>query len=298
MSIAVFIALVLVIVGGLMSASGNVWGLVLAFQDSILWGLAYLLIPFAALVFILKRWSRAGARNAFWLQFVGAGVSMLGVVFKIALEAAIPFGNSNSPPITQHPTDTSLNRSMEVASGSLEPVSPWESRSIVSCRISETPPSGSSGEMSPPYYSSSPYKPFTKFDVQECMRLGDEAFEQQDYERAEVYYRRAYDAEPFGEHNAFEALGRAHSLAAQQQFEQHRAEMRGSRPIARPARYTYQETMRVGYAAFQQKDYQTALINFERAIEVRPGDRLALEAINNTRSIIQQQQASGTSSTR
>ncbi|MEM7771948.1 MAG: hypothetical protein AAF327_15740 [Cyanobacteria bacterium P01_A01_bin.37] len=53
---------------------------------------------------------------------------------------------------------------------------------------------------------------------------------------------------------------------------------------------TYRQTMMVGYAAYNQRDYQTALINFRRALDIQPGDRLATEAIQNTEAIIQQQQ--------
>ena len=50
---------ILIIIGSLI---GLVYGIILlvkAFQVSILWGLAYLLIPFAALVFIIVHWEVA-----------------------------------------------------------------------------------------------------------------------------------------------------------------------------------------------------------------------------------------------
>ena len=50
----------------------------------------------------------------------------------------------------------------------------------------------------------------------------------------------------------------------------------------------YEQAMRIGYAATEQKDYQTALINFRRALEARPGDRYATAAIRNVESYIQQ----------
>ena len=49
----------------------------------------------------------------------------------------------------------------------------------------------------------------------------------------------------------------------------------------------YEQAMRIGYAATEQKDYQTALINFRRALEARPGDRYATAAIRNVESYIQ-----------
>jgi len=44
--------------------------------------------------------------------------------------------------------------------------------------------------------------------------------------------------------------------------------------------------MLVGYAAAEQGDYHTALINFRRALEARPGDRYATAAIQNMETYI------------
>ena len=52
---------------------------------------------------------------------------------------------------------------------------------------------------------------------------------------------------------------------------------------------TYKQSMAVGYAAYQQQDYHTALINFKRALAERAGDRYAAEAVANTTAIIQHQ---------
>jgi len=48
----------------------------------------------------------------------------------------------------------------------------------------------------------------------------------------------------------------------------------------------YTQYMRIGYAAFDQGDYQTALINFKRALNERPGDTYATKAIENTEAMI------------
>lgn len=37
----------------------SIWMLIEAFSESILWGLAYLFIPFAAIVFVFVHWERA-----------------------------------------------------------------------------------------------------------------------------------------------------------------------------------------------------------------------------------------------
>ncbi|WP_204141347.1 hypothetical protein [Halomicronema sp. CCY15110] len=48
----------------------------------------------------------------------------------------------------------------------------------------------------------------------------------------------------------------------------------------------YTQAMLLGYAAEEQGDYQTALINFRRALAERPGDSYALRAIANMESYI------------
>lgn len=50
---------------------------------------------------------------------------------------------------------------------------------------------------------------------------------------------------------------------------------------------SYSQAMEIGYAATEQQDYQTALINFRRALAARPGDRYAIAAIANVESYIQ-----------
>ncbi|MEM9008701.1 MAG: hypothetical protein AAGE59_34975, partial [Cyanobacteria bacterium P01_F01_bin.86] len=44
-------------------------------------------------------------------------------------------------------------------------------------------------------------------------------------------------------------------------------------PITSPASNAYTDAMLIGYAAAEAGDYQTALINFQRALEARPGDK-------------------------
>lgn len=58
----------------------------------------------------------------------------------------------------------------------------------------------------------------------------------------------------------------------------------------------YDQAMAVGYKAYQKQDYQTALINFRRALADKAGDRYATEAIANTEAIIQKQRKGDQSS--
>ncbi len=53
----------------------------------------------------------------------------------------------------------------------------------------------------------------------------------------------------------------------------------------------YTTAMLVGYAAAEQRDYHTALINFRRALAERPGDRYAKAAIRNMEDYIAIQRA-------
>lgn len=53
----------------------------------------------------------------------------------------------------------------------------------------------------------------------------------------------------------------------------------------------FTQLMEVGYAAAEQGDYQTALINFRRALAARPGNTYALRAIENMETYIAQQRA-------
>lgn len=48
----------------------------------------------------------------------------------------------------------------------------------------------------------------------------------------------------------------------------------------------YDRYLRIGYSATQQGDYQTALINFRRAINERPGDAAAAEALRTIQRYI------------
>ena len=44
---------------------------------------------------------------------------------------------------------------------------------------------------------------------------------------------------------------------------------------------TYNTYMRLGYSATAKRDYRNALVNFRRALRVRPGDSYATAAVNN-----------------
>lgn len=185
---------VIMAVGYLLMLTGGIWGLILAFQDSAVWGLLYLFVPFAALVFVVKKWSRIPVRKSFFLQIGGFLVGLLGILGFAFMSNSFA-GNGLNPALT--------------------PSSPDEIPVEASTNSPElsTDPSTTSDES-----ASSPTNQTAASDY--------------------------------------------------------------------PCDFT--QCMNVGYAAMQQKDYQTALINFRRALEQRPGNTYATEAIQNAEAAIQQ----------
>lgn len=59
------------------------------------------------------------------------------------------------------------------------------------------------------------------------------------------------------------------------------------KPDPKADQKAYTQFMNVGYAALAQRDYQTALINFRRALAKRPNDAYARKAIANTQAYIE-----------
>ena len=68
-------------IGGIISLIGGIWFLVVAFRQTIWWGLGSLFIPIVALVFLIMHWGDA-AKPFF--------VSLLGVVIMVVVAVLIP----------------------------------------------------------------------------------------------------------------------------------------------------------------------------------------------------------------
>jgi hypothetical protein len=73
--------LILFILGFVLSTAGGIIGLVEAFRVNTVWGLLYLFVPFAALVFFIKFWSRKWTRNGFLLSIAGLASTLLSIPF-------------------------------------------------------------------------------------------------------------------------------------------------------------------------------------------------------------------------
>jgi hypothetical protein len=214
-------ALIALVLGWLMMFVGGIWGLVIAFQDSITWGLICFLVPFASFFYIFKNWKKRGVRRSFFLGLTGFVLTILAGIGMGFLQAATLQADSTT----------------------------W----------GEWTESADLGELSGELSSDDGW-------MLDENAVGIEI--QPDFSQAEVIA-----AEP----EVVSAAGENAAIAATLP------------PAVDPnQKYDYRQTMMVGYAAYQKSDYQTALINFRRALQARPNDRLALEAIQNTEAILQQ----------
>ena len=70
--------------GGIVMLVGAIMMLVAAFKTSVVWGLCYLFVPFAALVFICTHWQESKKGFFIWL----AGVPLQGIGLYLTLKAA------------------------------------------------------------------------------------------------------------------------------------------------------------------------------------------------------------------
>lgn len=57
---------------------GGIWFIVVAFQESALWGLGVLFIPFVSLIFLVVHWDKAG--KPFLIQFAAAVPMFIGMM--------------------------------------------------------------------------------------------------------------------------------------------------------------------------------------------------------------------------
>ncbi|NEQ38897.1 MAG: hypothetical protein F6K40_22535 [Okeania sp. SIO3I5] len=73
-----FVGIALLILGLILAIVGGIWGLVQAFAEGTLWGAAYLLIPFAFVIFYMANWSKKQIRKNFFLILVGLILSLSG----------------------------------------------------------------------------------------------------------------------------------------------------------------------------------------------------------------------------
>ena len=73
--IIIALSALLYFAGALAALVGTIKTVIAAFRHSLLWGLAYLLIPFAAFIFWIRHWQEA--REGVILHFKGLGLALL-----------------------------------------------------------------------------------------------------------------------------------------------------------------------------------------------------------------------------
>jgi len=76
--------------GALGSFVFGIWLLITAFQKHVLWGLAYIFLPFAAIVFVCMNWDRAG--KPFLLGLLATAALIGGIFMSPTLQAALNKG--------------------------------------------------------------------------------------------------------------------------------------------------------------------------------------------------------------
>ncbi|KAI9132324.1 hypothetical protein [Acaryochloris sp. CCMEE 5410] len=111
------------------------------------------------------------------------------------------------------------------------------------------------------------------------MRIGYAAAQRDDYQTAAFYFRNALFEKP-RDRDATIAYWNSRDAITK------RAEGNNT---AQPES-AYDRYMEIGYDATESGDYQTALINFERALAERPNDYFATQAARNVKTYIQRGQ--------
>ncbi len=123
-----------------------------------------------------------------------------------------------------------------------------------------------------PVAASRPARGETNYDFQ--MRLGYAAAQREDYATALIRFRDALYVRP-NDRNATIAYYNMLDI------------LDGNKPESKDSpKSAYERHMRIGYAATDNQDYQTALINFRRALNARPKDPYAAQALRNVRTYI------------
>jgi hypothetical protein len=72
-------------IGGIISLIGGIWFLVVAFRQTIWWGLGCLFIPFVSIIFLIIHWSDAA--KPFFVSLLGTAII---VAVAILMPGAIP----------------------------------------------------------------------------------------------------------------------------------------------------------------------------------------------------------------
>jgi len=69
--------LILMIVGGIVGTVGGIWLIIVAFKESVWWGLGSIFVPFVSLIFAITHWAQA--KVPFLITVGGLVVLIIGI---------------------------------------------------------------------------------------------------------------------------------------------------------------------------------------------------------------------------
>ena len=96
--ILTILAITILAIAALFSLIAGIWFLVVAFKEHILWGLAVIFLPLAALIFLIMHWEEA--KRPFLLNLLSIILIILGAVTFSKTQVAAP-GATNSSSTTE-----------------------------------------------------------------------------------------------------------------------------------------------------------------------------------------------------
>lgn len=148
---------------------------------------------------------------------------------------------------------------------------PLASPTILAISVCLAPVAARSHSIDQTPLSHQPVQSSTQSDYDSAMKAGYTAVQNRNYKIALENFRKALELRP-QDTFALKAIQNVKGYIERQQ--------------AQAVDSNYDRFMRIGYAAAQKRDYQTALINFRRALQARPEDTYALQGIQNVSSYI------------
>lgn len=174
------------LLGLLLATVGYIWGLLQAFQEEVVWGLLYWFIPFAALVFYIKKWSNKKIRKTFLIQLAAWPMFLLSGIITM-----VSYGTELTK-LAQSGTVTVNQGSSEQSSSSF----PSDFSISSSPSQEQSPGAEPSTELSPApiLEPTSGTVGLQKGDFKQLMKLGYTYYGQRDYQTALIIFNRALEA--------------------------------------------------------------------------------------------------------
>lgn len=203
-----YIPTIFFVLGIVLSLVGNVWGLVQAFQEEIVWGVLYLLVPFASLVFYIKEWSNKQIRKTFLISLASWPMFLLSSITTSVMYAG------DFAKLAQSGTITVKQGYSEELPSSF----PSDFNTSPSPNQEQFPSSESSPKLSPATIveATSGTVGIQKNDFKQSMKLGYVYYAQGDYQTALIIFNRALQARP-GNAYAVKAIDNTKMAIAQKE---------------------------------------------------------------------------------